>query len=160
MLLQIALVAALAATPPTPTPLGELELAAVLRDGHHFVFGTFPSRRRLGVAWAQTALECGRGAKTIGWNVGQIGALEGQPFHWIAGHKFRDYDDAIDGARSYWFAVKPFTRALHSFDAGDPGGAARALSGHYFRANADDYARAMLALYAVFVHSVDPLLYR
>lgn len=58
---------------PVPTPIGELELSAVLRDAYHHETGSFPRRELLASAWAHVALETGRGRASIHHNLGAVG---------------------------------------------------------------------------------------
>lgn len=151
-LIAAALAAIAAMAPPRldaqPTPLGPLELAAVLRDGHHAEFGAFPSTRRLRIAWAHVALENGRGAKTWHWNLGMIGASRAEPHFLIGGHRFAANGDAIDGARLYWRTLRRMCRgSLPYFDAGDARGAAGALTRcGWHRTDPTHYATSMATL--------------
>ena len=144
----------------TPTPIGELELAAVLRDAHGAVFQASPSAHRLAIAWAQAALECGRGQRAVNWNFGNVGAAAQQPHHVIAGQSFASYQDAVEGAQGYWRAIAAVcSGALRAFDDGDPAGAARRLARcHYHQADVDSYSAAMTSLYGHAVSRVLPKL--
>ncbi len=57
---------------PKITPLTPSELAKALIAAHVALFGKPPSPNRLAVAWAQCALETGRGALTQHFNFGNI----------------------------------------------------------------------------------------
>ncbi len=166
--------------PKTKTPLGSLEMAAVLRDAHHAVVGSFPSQQRLGIAWAQCALEHGRGAATFCHNLGNITAGKSWTGDYYAYRftrkenphdappgdapefvmKFRAHADFVDGARDYWrMLTGRYASALASFDAGDGAGAAHALRARgYYTAPEADYARNMIALYLEFNRKVWPKL--
>lgn len=155
--------------PRVRTSLGELELAAVLRDGYTHVIGEPPTRICIATAWAQCALEHGHGRFIDCHNIGNITAYghwpgdyfvitftrKGNPNDAPAGDaqtfkmRFRAHDDFIDGARDYWQQLSTtFAAVLPFFDAGDPRGAAHALHAHrYFTAPEAQYANAMASLY-------------
>lgn len=59
-MLDVLLVAAALRVEPTPTPLGEPETAAVLRDAYHAVAGDFPPRPLLSSATTHILFETGR----------------------------------------------------------------------------------------------------
>lgn len=160
MPLRCALVAAGLLCAPQSTPMGELELAVALRDAHGAVFASSPSVRRLAIAWAQAALECGRGAHAVNWNFGNVGASSAQAHHTIAGQRFASYNDAVEGAQGYWLAVRAVcSGALRAFDDGDPEGAAERLSRcGYHRSDVATYGAAMSSLYGHALRSVLPKL--
>ncbi len=161
--------------PKVTTPLGQPELAAVLRDGHHGVVGTFPSAERLGVAWAQCCLEHKRGKAIYNHNIGNVTAFGGWPGDyytidckeqtspgvWTLMHmKFRAHYDFVDGARDYWRIITGrYASALPFFDGGSPAQAAAALRQKgYFTANLAPYAKAMVSLYSEFTSKILPIL--
>lgn len=154
-ILLAATITTTARAPRDATPIGRAELAAVLRDGHFAVFGSFPSRRRLAIAWAQCALESGQGARSRGHNIGSIGAPAGAPSFLVAGARFRVYGDFIEAARDYWSVVGRSQRALACFDAGDAACAARALHGFYHRTDPEVYGAAMRSLAWTFRRDVE-----
>lgn len=130
-----------------PTPIGKPELAAVLRDGHHAVFGVFPSRARLRSAWAQSALEVGQGARSRCHDVASIGAGPHEPFFVVAGAHFGARRDFLDGAIAYWTTVRRCEAALHAFDAELPEEAAFALRRcGYYRVSEALYAAGLRGL--------------
>lgn len=144
-MISLLLAAALACA--QPTPLGELELAAVLRDGHHAVFGRFPSRQRLASAWAHVALESGRGARSCSHNIGSIGARGDAPAYVIAGARFAVEPSFRDGAEAYWRTLRRCTSALGAFDSGDVRYAAVRLARcGYHRSDVDTYGDALAGL--------------
>lgn len=134
--------------PPILTPASPQAIVAALRAAHVSVMGREPSTRRLAMAWAHVALECGQGRLIIDWNIGNIGAPKPwPPYYRKGGSRFRAYVDLNDGARGYWLTMRSRTRALACFDAGDPECAAYALEGNYHRADPEIYARGMHGLF-------------
>src|SRR5262249_47778198 len=132
-------------------------------------FGAPPNANRLAVAWAQCALEHGRGKAIWCHNIGNITAGKG----WSSGYyvlsvpppdpptlKFRSHTNFIDGASDYWRVLAgQYASALKFFDAGEPMEAAAALKTRgYFTAELEPYARAMSQLYADFRSKVLPAL--
>jgi len=158
--------------PMVATPLGELELAAVLRDAHTHVFGEPPTQSALGVAWAQCAEEHGRGRFVWCHNIGNVTAFgwhgDYYAIHFRPGTNpyddpvvhFRAHDDFIDGARDYWDVLQDrYAVALGRFEAGDPAGAAAALKAKgYFTAPLAPYQRSMVSLFGTAVKHVLPQL--
>ncbi len=141
------------------TPIGEPELAAVLRDGHNAVFGYFPSKKRLAVGWAQVALENGRGKKTFNHNLGKITSFGTRPYY-VQKHRFRAHNNFREGAEDYWRVVnKMCKRALPHFDKGDPYTAAQILSScGYYEADKYKYGKSMQWLYNYANKKVLPVL--
>lgn len=133
---------------PRPTPLTPVALARALYGGHRDAFaGKKPSGHRLAVAWAQTALETGSGAKTRGFDVGNVGG------------RARAFRSAREGATAYWRAVQRCEAVLPFFDAGDAAGAAHQLARcGYYRADPAVYASGMASLRAKFTRTVWPRL--
>jgi hypothetical protein len=159
--------------PMLATPLGELELAAVLRDAHTHVFGEPPTRLCLATSWAQCALEHAHKRAIFCHNIGNVTAFGGWPGdyytirfkpgtnpHDAPVMKFRAHDDFIDGARDYWHVLQGrYASVLPLFDAGAPTEAAYRLHQlGYYTAPADPYARAMTSLYGDALAHVLPLL--
>lgn len=131
---------------PVPTPLGELELAAVLRDAYHHETGAFPRRELLASAWAHVALETGRGRASIHHNLGAVG-WTGGPFFRVAGQRLQVYPDFIDAARGYWTIVLRCSSAVRAFSDGDLVSAAGSLQRcGYHRSDVDGYARGLTSL--------------
>lgn len=147
--------------PLTHTPLGPLELAAILRDAHTAVFGYAPSMRRLAVAWAQVTLE---GAKRgFGHNLGSIGLPDGNhtsPYVVVGGARFATSLTFIDGAIRYWRTLDGnFPNTLRMFESGDAYSCGMALGrGGYHRSDSEDYARKMSSLAGTFWRTVAPQL--
>ena len=141
------------------TPIGKIELAAVLRDGHYAVFGTFPSKKKLAVAWAQVALENGQGKKTFNHNLGKITSGKDRPYY-IQRHRFRAHNNFNQGAEDYWRVVKKLcSRSLPFFEKGDPYSAALVLrSCGYYQADKHRYGLAMVKLYRLASKELIPLL--
>ncbi len=135
------------------TPLGEPELAAVLRDAYHAEAGADVPRELLVAAWAHVALETGRslaGERPLitsrGYNLGSVGALEG-PHHYVAGHRHRTGTDHVDAARAYWRAVLPCSGAVRGMMDGSAAATAGALAAcGYHRTEVGAYARTLRAL--------------
>lgn len=155
------------------TPLGELELAAVLRDAHTHIFGEPPSTHCLAVAWAQCAEEHGRGRFIWCHNIGNVtafGSWSGDYYviHFKPGTnpndaptmRFRAHADFIDGARDYWNVLRVhYGHALLVFDSGGAAAAAASLkAAGYFTAPLEPYARSMVSLYETALRHVLPQL--
>ena len=130
------------------TPIGKVELAAVLRDGHYAVFGDFPSKERLQVAWAQVALENGQGYMTYNHNLGKITSSKYKPYY-VQRNRFRSLKNFQDGAKLYWKVVDRLcSKSLQYFDNGRPNAAAQQLhSCGYYGADAKLYGKEMSKLY-------------
>ncbi len=143
------------------TPLGILELAAILRDAHVAVFGVEPSMRRLSVAWAQVTLE---GAKRgFNHNLGSIGVPDSNrttPYVVVGGARFATALTFIDGAIRYWQTLKDnFPHTLKMFNSGDAYSCGLALGrGGYHRSDSEDYAKKMSNLAGTFWRTVAPQL--
>lgn len=141
------------------TPITELELLAAVRDGHRVAFGTPPSPERLGIAWAQLALETGRGARCNNNNIGNLTTGK----KWLGDRftiavpppdppklTFRAYSSPLVGASDYWVLIfDRFPTVLPLFDRGDAIAAAVELGRRkYFLAPVTQYAKGMSSLYA------------
>ena len=154
MTLATALLATWLAT-GAATPLGEPELAAVLRDAYHAEAGGDVPRPLLVAAWAHVALETGRELAGVegrpmitsrGFNLGSVGAATG-PHHYVAGHKHRTGTDHIDAARAYWRALLPCSGAVRAMMDGSAAATAGALAAcGYHRTEVEAYGRALRAL--------------
>lgn len=135
------------------TPLGEPELAAVLRDAYHAEAGADVPRELLVAAWAHVAMETGRSlagerpmVTSRGYNLGSVGAATG-PHHYVAGHKHRTGVDHVDAARAYWRAVLPCRGAVRGMLDGSAQATAQGLAAcGYHRTEVEAYARALRAL--------------
>ena len=141
------------------TPINQVELANVLREGHRNVFGSYPSRNRLAVGWAQVAIENRQGLETYNHNLGNINSAPTRPYY-VKRNRFKAHPDFITGAEDYWRVVRKMcSRSLVHFDNGDPYSAAQALYGcGYYGADRHLYGRAMQQLYAQVQGSVIPRL--
>jgi hypothetical protein len=134
--------------PRINTPLTEVELFLLLKNTHTDVFGFEASNARLAVAWSQTALECGRGAKVYNRNIGNIGARKNQLYYAVATHQYRHFLSFEDGAKAYWRVLKKCSSALNAFDSSSPMLAAAALKRcKYYDADEEHYAKTMQSLY-------------
>lgn len=160
--------------PKVETPLSEVELACMLREGHVMACGKLPTDARLGCAWAQCALEHGRGKFVYCNNLGNISAfgawpgscyvirvserIKRDPDEWkVIAMKFRAHASPADGAADYWRLLTNgrYAPAAALFDAGNPDGAARKLSElGYYTAKVDPYATAMKRLYGEFTSKI------
>jgi hypothetical protein len=147
------------------TPLSDQGIVDALSAGHDDFFGTLPTHPRLMCCWSMCALESAHGRALWCWNFGNISAFGGwKPFYvirvqervkrdpdvwkWVD-MRFRAYDDSTAGAADLWkLLAGRYGAALARMDAGDPSGAAYALSSAgYFTAKADAYAKTMTQLY-------------
>jgi hypothetical protein len=140
-------------TAGAPTPLGEPELAAVLRDAYHAEAGADVPRPLLVAAWGHVAMETGRSlagerpmVTSRGYNLGSVGAAAG-PHHYVAGHRHRTGVDHVDAARAYWRALLPCSGAVRAMLDGSAVATAGALAAcGYHRTEVEAYARALRAL--------------
>lgn len=107
-----------AVVPKQMTPITEIELVEVLQEAHIEVFGAPAAKARLSVAWAQVALENGRGRTTYNYNLGNIGPYRGFPYYKQGLSKFRAFPDFQAAARVYWELLRDrCSAALRSFEA-------------------------------------------
>lgn len=148
LLLVLSLLAppAFAQSLPPLTPINTTMLAKALAVAHRKVFKARPKGLRVGVAWAQTALETGRGERLRGYNVGNIDNGRAR------------YKNLGEGAQAYWRALRDHcASALGYFDVGDARGAAHQLARcGYYRADPNAYANGMGALKVEFDTKVWP----
>lgn len=152
------------------TPIGELELAAVLRDGHLGALKSFPSLNRLAMGWAQCSLESGRGVSVWHHNLGNLMAgssWTGNTFRLTSLPPpdpptilFKAHPDFIEGARDYWaYLARKQSSALPWFDAGDVTKACAALKrGGYFTAELGAYTRGVESLFREYFKRIAPVL--
>ena len=118
------------------TPISAETLVEVLRDSHVAEYGKAPPRNRLAMAWAQVALENGRGAAVWNFNLGNVGPSRYTNVPWYfhsPGARYRAFDDLQESGRAYWRVVHRCSSALRAFDDGAPQVAAGALKrcGYY-----------------------------
>jgi hypothetical protein len=132
----------------TATPIGDVELATVLRDAHLEVFGEPASKARLAVAWGQIAFENGRGKETFNYNLGNIGPYKGRPYYKQGLSRFRAFTGFHEAAKVYWELLRDrCSGAMHSFDAMDALYTATKLRRcGYHGADIDLYARGLGSL--------------
>jgi hypothetical protein len=137
------------------TPLAEGTLLEVLAAGHVRTTGDKPSANRLGMGWAQVALETGRTVSCWNYNFGNITRTKdwSGPWHRLPvgpgePTQYRSYGSPLEGAADYWrLLTTRYTHAMPAFDAGDPYAAAHELkAAGYYQADEDDYAAAMASL--------------
>ncbi|MBI5537879.1 MAG: hypothetical protein HY898_34455 [Deltaproteobacteria bacterium] len=168
--------------PRVPTPQSEVDVARLLIQAHEVVFGSPPNDQRLSVAWAQIALEHGRGRDIECNNFGNIimpdnGAgdfyvlkatertrknAKARLEKWEqVNMKFRAYRTPLDGAVAYWKLIKDqYTDALAYFDQGNGFLAGRRLAeAGYMTAEAQPYASGMGSLQQEFFVRVQPSLH-
>lgn len=135
VLALLLLVALPAHAEPRLTPVTEVGLARALIASHRDVFGKRVPGHRLAVAWAQVALETGRGKRVKGNDLGNVGG------------RLIAYKTPREGAAAYWRVVAKCKPALGYFDVGDARGAAEQLGRcGYFRADPSTYAAGMASL--------------
>ena len=102
------------------TPISEVDLAKALREGHYLAFGKYPSTKRLTVAWAQVALENGRGKYTYNHNLGNISSRKKIPYYIIYSHSFLSFKSFNEGAAAYWRVIRNMCKSsLKYFDNGN-----------------------------------------
>lgn len=144
--------------PKIQTPLSPIQLAETLKKTHYSVFGTYPNKSRLAMAWAQIALENGRGNNVYNHNLGNIGSGKKEPHYKIVGVKFKSFSSFGEGGSAYWQLLQnrcPY--ALRSFNWGDTNATAKYLrSCGYYRANVQIYQNGMRNLYYFFLREIIP----
>jgi len=168
--------------PRVPTPLSEIELAQVLRDGHRLAFGEDPSDLRLAVAWAHLAYEHGRGRFIECNNLGNLSVREEQPGAYFVRPKLKErrrrdvtqpfgrwrwldirfyaFPTPAIGARAYWrHLADHYGKALAYFSAGAPKEAARNLAQHgWATAPPERYERAIPDLHGEYMRRIFPVM--
>lgn len=146
--------------PTVRTQLTRMELLHALREGHLKVFGTYPSDKRLAMAWGQVAFENGGGKWSFNHNLGNVGASgPDQPVYFNRGdkHWYRSFIDFEDGAAAYWEVIKRCQPALASFGWGNPQEAAIRLKRcNYYEAPLEDYAPGFSRCYYEAIHKWIP----
>jgi Putative peptidoglycan binding domain len=131
------------------TPLSRIGIVSALTAGHVALFGVEPSRPRLRIGWSHIAHENRIGDAIWNNNFSNISAFswsgdfyvirvqervsrDPDVWKWV-NMRFRAYADSTAGAKDYWHVMSTtFAGALARFDAGDPAGAAQALSRERF----------------------------
>jgi len=135
-----------------PTPISQTGLLDVLRQSHVDVFGHEPEKKRLAMAWAQVALESGRGRAMWNYNIGNVGPAPSHPqvpyYIHSALTRYRSFDTFVDGGRAYWKVLRRCRFSLMAFDVGQPVQAAKNLkSCGYYGADVVLYSKGMTGLY-------------
>lgn len=141
------------------TPISRTELLHVLRDGHLRVFGKYPSKNRLAMAWGQVAFENGSGKFSYNHNLGFVGpSAPDQPtFRMGDNHWYRAFTSHDDAAVAYWEVIKRCSPALARFDVGNPGEAAIWLKRcGYFEATLEQYTPGFSTLYYTAIKTIIP----
>lgn len=128
------------------------ELKDVLQEAHLDIFGKPASINRINMAWAQIAIENGKGKLVYNYNLGNIGAhatKNTKPFYRVAGSKFISFLSFKEGAKSYWKFFKNKCRgSLAYFDLGDTKNSARMLKNcNYYESDVDFYYLNMRSLF-------------
>lgn len=131
------------------TKLSPIQIAEVLHHTHYAVFNRYPTKKRLAMAWAQIALENGRGDKIYNYNLGNIGSGRNQAHYYVAGSKFRSFSSFEESGIAYWNLLQNRCKiSLTSFDWGNPKATAEYLRKcGYYRADLKLYQRIMNSLY-------------
>ena len=139
------------------TPISTVKLAQVLKEGHHEVFGYYPSDNRLAVGWAQVAIENGQGRKVYNYNLGNINSAKSRPYY-VKHNRFKAHQSFRQGAKDYWKIVKKLCRtSLVYFDAGAAYQAALQMKRcGYYTANEKKYGKSMSKLYFKAIKKVIP----
>jgi len=168
--------------PRTPTPLSEIELAEVLRDGHRLAFGDDPSDLRLAAAWAHLAYEHGRGRLLECNNFGNLSVRQEQAGAYFVRPKLKErrrrdmtqpfgrwgwldirfyaFPTPVLGARAYWrHLADHYGKALAYFSAGAPKEAAHNLAIHgWATAPPERYEHAIADLYGEYMRRLYPVM--
>jgi hypothetical protein len=145
--------------PAVLTPLSRSELLVALWNGHLEHAGFEPSKNRLAMAWAQVAGENLHGKIVYNHNLGNVGPYRPDQPYFVIGrtHRYRHFEEFIDGAKAYWGTVRRCTSAMRMFDAGNPAKAAEYLRKcGYYEADLDVYSRTMTSLYWLALRKVIP----
>lgn len=164
--------------PALITKTSPADLRDLLIGGHISAVGEPPNYARLGVAWAQLMLECGRGERVWNFNFGNMkcnAACQAKPSSLFVrvpatGREYpiqRAYVGPVEGCAAYWRLIGSlYPQALPLFDAGEPYDAMQALYNggnypSYFEAPPDAYGKTVSALFQEYVatfpkHQYDP----
>jgi hypothetical protein len=128
-----------------PTPLSETQIACFLFAAYRQVFNAEPSSDEMAGAWAQVAIETGRGKAMKNHNFGNLTTSGNGPDYYAIEvnervHrnpdvwkklklKFVSFDNALAGARGYWTVLSArYAAALELFRQGEFSEAANKLS--------------------------------
>ena len=159
--------------PATKTLVSPADVFAALREQWTALWGDTPSRGSLLVLVAQWALETGRGASCIAWNLGNIRWTAGYPSDWcefpttevidgatvhVVG-RFRAFASLEDGARDYLATLRhEFATAWPFVLSGDAAGFAHAAKeADYYTGSEATYAADMKSLFKEFSRTLPDL---
>jgi len=142
------------------TKLSPIQVAETLKETHYLVFKKYPSSTRLAMAWAQIALENGRGDNIYNHNLGNIGSGQKQLHYKVARSRFRSFYSSQEGGVAYWNLLKERCPiALLSFNWGDINSTSEYLRRcGYYRAEIKHYQNGMRSLYYVALREVIPVM--
>lgn len=133
------------------TPLSHVQMVRSLRDSHVTLFGDVPTTKRLACAWAQVALENGRGKLVWNHNLGNIGPSKNGDVLWYMhspGVRYRAFEGYHDGGLAYWRVLSRCSSALRSFDHGNTIQASEDLKRcNYYSTNVEHYVKGLTILY-------------
>jgi hypothetical protein len=146
------------------TPVGEVELYTLAREGHVLAFGVGADFGTGLVAWAHLCLEHARGKAVHNNNFGNQAATPAWtgPVAWLRAPELiggvrsmhtqplRAYDSPEQGARGYWLRLaEGYPSALATYESGDGDRVARALKvARYYTEDVEVVARGMRLLVA------------
>lgn len=156
--------------PATHTPVSAEDLYLALRSAWIDLWGETPSRQSLLVLVAQWALETGRGAHCIAWNLGNVRWTSGSHSDWCEFQttenlpsgvirelgKFRAFSSLEDGAMDYLDTLQTeFASAWEYVLSGNPIAFASAAKAHgYFTGDLSVYAKSMASIFSEFDRSL------
>lgn len=134
------------------TSISASALKQVLQESHIEVFGEKANINRINMAWAQIALENGKGKLVYNYNLGNIGAhatKNTKLFYRVADSKFRSFLSFREGAKNYWKILKNrCPGSLRYFSFGDVKSAATMLKTcNYYESDLDLYYKNMNSLF-------------
>lgn len=127
-------------------------LKKVLQESHIEVFGNKANLNKINMAWAQIALENGKGKFVYNYNLGNIGAhaiKNTRPFYRVADSKFRSFLSFKEGAKNYWTYLKnKCPGSLNYFNTGDVKSVVTILKKcNYYESDVDLYYLNMNSLF-------------
>jgi hypothetical protein len=134
------------------TDVSEKDTKIALRDTHIEVFGKPASNNSIDMAWAQIAIENGRGNIVYNYNLGNIGNSPNQPirsYYKLSGYHFMSFHSIKHGAKFYWKTLQDrCPGALPYFHNGNAIDASIALKKcGYYKADLDFYSKNLRALF-------------
>jgi len=138
------------------TPISELNLARALKEAHFNLFGSYPSKNKLMVAWAQVGIENRRGKSVYNHNLGNISSRKTVPYYVLAGRSYLSFKSFNDGAIGYWKVIHRMCKSsIPYFEKGYSYAAALQLKKcGYYEANEKEYARQMTRVYIYGVKNI------